>query len=45
MPYENCVPELTAVEGAVGRSAARVMLQVTPVVTGAPRSPFWYFFL
>jgi hypothetical protein len=43
MPHENNVPELTALEGSVDRSAARVMLEVTPVVTGAPRSPFWYF--
>jgi len=40
MAYENNVPELTAVEGSVDRSAARVMLEVTPKVIGAPGSPF-----
>jgi hypothetical protein len=45
MSYENGVPELTAVEGSVDGSAAHVMLEMTPVVTGAHRSPFWYFFL
>jgi hypothetical protein len=40
MSYEKSVPERTAVEGSVDGSAARVMLEMTPAVTGAHRSPF-----
>ena len=44
MSYDNSIPEFTAVEGSVDRSTARVMLELTPVVIRAPRSPFRTFF-
>jgi hypothetical protein len=38
VPYENS-------EGSVDRSTARVMSEVTPVVKGAPRNNFSFFFV